>query len=145
MFEEKSTDYYVKRQFRINKKKVVYQMHYKHWDPISKRPTNLPTFCLFQKAVQMHLNKNSSFSNQFIVQCLNGNTASGLFCITKHIVDRLFAENLINIFLSTKYVRTNRMQFCEDKEQWSFLYEYIQLIIKSFYSKDYKNLCFSMN
>ena len=31
MCEEKTTDYYVKRQFRINKKKTIYQIHYNHW------------------------------------------------------------------------------------------------------------------
>lgn len=75
---------------------------------------------------------------------MNGVTAAGIFCTTKHICDRLFAENLINIFLSAKYVRTNRMQFIESLEQYSFLYEFILLITKSFFSKDYKNLCFSM-
>lgn len=144
MSEEKTTDYYVKRQFRINKKKVIYQMHYNHWNSISKRPSNIASYCLFMKAVQMHLNKNSEFSNQFVVQCLNGVSSSGIYCVTKHIVDRLFSDNLINVFLSTKYIRTNRMEFIDDLEQYNFVFEYIELITKSFYSKDYKNLCFSM-
>ena len=97
------------------------------------------------KAVQVHLNKNSLYPNRFVVQCMNGVTACGIYCTTKHICDRLFAENLINIFLSAKYVRTNRMQFIESLEQYAFLFEYIQLITKSFYSKDFKNLSFSMN
>lgn len=144
MSEETTQDYYVKRQFRINKKKFVYQLHYNHWDHITKRPTNLATYCLFMKAIQMHLNQSSLFPSQFIVQCMNGVTSSGIFAVTKHICDRLFAENRINIFLSTKYIRTNRFEFIESLEQYNFLFEYIQLIVLSFYSKEF-NLCFSMN
>ncbi|GFS48422.1 receptor-type tyrosine-protein phosphatase T [Trichonephila clavipes] len=55
--------------------------------------------------------------------CLDGVTACGVFCVFMHIIDRLKAEQEMDIFQSVKCTRTNRSQFIMNKEQYTFLFQ----------------------
>lgn len=57
------------------------------------------------------------------VQCLNGSTASGVFCATMYVCSKMINEQEVDIFEAVQNIRINRPQFIESFEQYDFLYD----------------------
>ncbi|GFY38651.1 receptor-type tyrosine-protein phosphatase T [Trichonephila inaurata madagascariensis] len=71
----------------------------------------------------IHIWQKDLKNNIITFMCLDGVTACGVFCVFMHIIDRLKAEQEMDIFQSVKCTRTNRSQFIMNKEQYTFLFQ----------------------
>ncbi|XP_029847105.3 receptor-type tyrosine-protein phosphatase epsilon [Ixodes scapularis] len=57
------------------------------------------------------------------VLCRNGCSASGLFCCSALVLEKLKAEQEVDVFYATRIIRESRPQFIENPEQYRFCYD----------------------
>ncbi|CAN8004147.1 unnamed protein product, partial [Ixodes hexagonus] len=56
-------------------------------------------------------------------QNVNGCSASGLFCCSALVLEKLKTEQEVDVFYATRIIRESRPQFIEDPEQYQFCYD----------------------
>ncbi|XP_054161480.1 receptor-type tyrosine-protein phosphatase mu-like [Oppia nitens] len=100
---------------------TVKQFHLKGWPVMANRPPTPQTIIdLMEMTDQWNLQFNS---NSIVVQCFDGNQASGIFCAMSFECDRIKEEQEIDVFLAVQTVRTTRPQFITDLDQYKFLHQ----------------------
>ncbi|XP_075528849.1 receptor-type tyrosine-protein phosphatase kappa-like isoform X2 [Dermacentor variabilis] len=67
-----------------------------------------------------------------LVQCRNGCFASGLFCCSLLVLEKLKDEQEVDVFYATRIVRENRPQFILDSDQYKFCYDVAMAYLESF-------------
>ncbi|XP_050023108.3 receptor-type tyrosine-protein phosphatase kappa-like isoform X1 [Dermacentor andersoni] len=67
-----------------------------------------------------------------IVQCRNGCFASGLFCCSLLVLEKLKDEQEVDVFYATRIVRENRPQLILDSDQYKFCYDVAMAYLESF-------------
>ncbi|CAG2163200.1 unnamed protein product, partial [Oppiella nova] len=91
---------------------TVKQFHLKGWPSMVNKPSSAQIVIdLMEMMESWNLQSNA---NSIVVQCFDGNQASGVFCATSFECDRIKEEQEVDVFLAVQTVRTNRPQFITD-------------------------------
>jgi receptor-type tyrosine-protein phosphatase F len=98
-----------------SKKKIVNIINMKNWKRESLVPANVKDLILVWKRVMKS-------SNQIIVSCYDGATASGLFAALAYLLEKMNIDHNCDVFSAVKTVRQGRPQCVQSVEQLEFLY-----------------------
>ncbi|XP_068895202.1 receptor-type tyrosine-protein phosphatase S-like isoform X10 [Tenebrio molitor] len=98
-----------------SKKKIVNIINMKNWKRETLVPANVKDLILVWKRVMKS-------SNQIIVSCYDGATASGLFAALAYLLEKMNMDHNCDVFSAVKTVRQGRPQCVQSVEQLEFLY-----------------------
>ncbi|KAI1295769.1 Receptor-type tyrosine-protein phosphatase T [Halotydeus destructor] len=122
------------RLFQVADRLSVKMYQYNQWSSADVLPGNRKQ-ALDVMVSLLDLVEKWQFEGQatkIIVQCLNGARASGVFCASSFLCDRIKEEHQVDVFLASRTIRTQRQLFIENVDQLYFLYQFAERFLENF-------------
>ncbi|XP_071800431.1 receptor-type tyrosine-protein phosphatase T-like [Asterias amurensis] len=64
--------------------------------------------------------------DRIIIQCIDGEGASGTFCALLNVIERLNIDNVVDVFQAVKKLRVSRHRLVQSQEQYELIYKVLQ-------------------
>ncbi|XP_071800429.1 receptor-type tyrosine-protein phosphatase T-like isoform X2 [Asterias amurensis] len=64
--------------------------------------------------------------DRIIIQCIDGEGASGTFCALLNVIERLNIDNVVDVFQAVKKLRVSRHRLVQSQEQYELIYRVLQ-------------------
>ncbi|XP_072016302.1 receptor-type tyrosine-protein phosphatase T-like [Amphiura filiformis] len=137
--EAEMTHGIIYRTFKLSNKekpkeapRVIRQYVYPDWPLDKEVPTNTKSILNLINDVEQWQQETSNKGKPITVHCIDGVGVSTTYCALTSIVDRLKAEECIDVFQTVKRLRMNRYGAVKSSEQYTFLYAAVMEYINSY-------------
>ncbi|XP_065169456.1 receptor-type tyrosine-protein phosphatase T-like [Atheta coriaria] len=119
----------VQLQSGSNKEITVKFMELQGWSLDVDVPENMRIFITAR--LQMTRMKCTKF-NSVLVMCRNGADGSGLYIAACNLIDSILTEQVVDVCMIVRRIRSNRTQFITNKKQLHALYEVATFFLSDF-------------
>jgi len=114
-----------------NDTRDIVQFVYRDWPSASVVP--MSTGSLLQLIGRV-LQRQSYLphSGPIVLHCRNGSSRSGLYCCISLLLERLKAENRVDVFQTVKSLQAQRPMILTNRDQYEFCYQAVLDYLESF-------------
>ena len=138
--DEREVGDYITRKFKLSpidkpqESRIITQLHYIHW-PRSSAPSN--TRSIIELIDQLQRVQRKSGNGPITVHCDDGLGRTGAFCALYTVLERVKAEQVVDVFQAVKTIRIQRLGMLETLAQYEFVHKAVLEFLDSF--SDYQN------
>ncbi|XP_064386192.1 receptor-type tyrosine-protein phosphatase F-like [Halichondria panicea] len=138
--DEKNKGDYITRRFKLSpvdnpqESRMVTQFHFTCW---SKKTPPEGTHSILDLIDELQRVQRKSGNGPITVHCDNGLGRSGAFCTLYTVLERVKAEQVVDVFQAIKTLRIQRVGLMESLDEYIFVHKAVVEFLESF--SDYQN------
>jgi protein tyrosine phosphatase len=115
---------------------VVRQYHLLSWGSDSQQVPNNPTMLLELMNKVNNWQQQNKIDGPTVIQCIDGATKCGLYATACYVIDKMKTDHEVDIFLSCRYVTSQRPKAIDSLDQYKCLHDLASLCLAEYNEYD---------